>query len=190
MISLITVGYQHPEWIEQYLSGLAQHEPLPEVVCVDVSPTRPPSLPRGSHYIQLGQASYATAVNRGLRAARGNTLLWGNDDLEVDGPFLEAITTPIRENPKTLVGLIMRQQHSRDYVEGCLVAMPRQTLVDVGYLDETLPGCFEDVDYSWRAVQAGYRLVQVAVPVTHVDYGRLDHRVGESHALFRRKWRL
>jgi GT2 family glycosyltransferase len=68
--------------------------------------------------------------------------------------------------------------------------MSFRALIDIGYLDENLPGCFEDVDYSWRAVKMGYRLVEVPIPVAHVDYGRLDHRVNESHAIFRKKWNL
>lgn len=186
--SIVVVGYHHPAWLARYCRQLHAYEPELEIIIVDVDPILPLEVLELGLYQATGPLSYAQAVNLGLRQATGDLLLWSNDDIMLHGRFL-ALLEPIIRNQKSLVGPVIRQQYHRDYLEGFLVAMDRDALRDIGYLDEQFPGCFEDVDYSWRATAAGYRLVEhPLLPLSHIDYGRLDHQVGESHRLFRAKW--
>lgn len=187
-MNLIIVAYRKPELLRAYLQGLEEHENV-DVILVDVAPEGgPPDF--DLTYIPLEKANYSQAVNAGLSQSHSEYIVWGNEDLQVDGPFVDQLLAPIKEDPKTLTSRWVKQQLGKPFVVGCLVAMHRDALSDIGYLDERFPGTWEDVDYSWRAVKAGYRLVKAHIPVQHMALGRLNTNMGACKRLFMEKWGL
>ena len=47
------------------------------------------------------------------------------------------------------------------YITGCFMALSRDAVAEVGLLDEDFFFGVEDLDYSWRLLSAGYRLLYV-----------------------------
>ena len=182
--SLVVTVYRRYDLLTKYIEGLELYEPGLEVIVIDIDPIQALVLPQNYTVVQIPKSSYSKSINTGIGYTTKEYIIWGNDDIEVNGQFVESMISPIMENRKTITGIVKRN----DYIEGCLVCMHRQVLDDIGNLDERFPGCYEDVDFSRRAVNAGYRLVKVDVPVRHIDLGQLDHEVGKSHALYKEKW--
>ena len=54
-----------------------------------------------------------------------------------------------------------------DFVTGAAIAIRREVLETIGYLDETLFFYFEDVDYCYQARAAGFRVVYIPSAVLH-----------------------
>lgn len=69
------------------------------------------------------------------------------------------------------------QSREVDYVTGAALAVRREVLETIGYLDETLFFYFEDVDYCYRARAAGFRVVYVPSAVVQ-HYGNTSLGVG------------
>jgi len=146
---------------------------------------------------------YPRALNQGIAWGIEHgceySLCLNNDIIITDASWLECLISPLREDRRQLVGarLIDFNELARfngeiiPYLEGWALAFHKQFLEDVGRFDEEYsPGWFEDVDLSYRAVKAGYRLTQGASfewqhrgtqragPLWHLGgqtgYGRLD----------------
>jgi len=162
---------------------------------------------------------YPTALNQGIAwgEERGCEyyLCLNNDIIITERGWLECFIGPLREDPRQLVGarlidfndLVRFEGHTIPYLEGWALALHRQFLKDVGRFDEAFsPGWFEDVDISYRAVRAGYKLtqspcfawrdmfVQIKGPVRHL-YGQTGFRkldfapiAKRNRAYFARKW--
>lgn len=190
-VDLITVAYQKPDLLQQYLDDLAEHEAYRDmrVIVVDVASKnrRAPNCAFSQIYIPVHKANYSQAVNVGLRESAAEYIIWGNEDLRIHGPFVDAFLAPIKEDPKTLVGRVMGYQAGWRYMPAWLIGMHRNALEEIGYLDEDFPGTFEDVDYCVRATKAGYRLVKANVAVNHLALGRLNKYLHQGLGLLRKK---
>ena len=190
-IDYIIVAYQKPDLLRQYLADLARHESGQDmrVILVDVAGknNRKPACAFPMQYHWLARANYSQAVNVALRDSAAEYIIWGNEDLRVNGCFIDEFLSHIRQDPKTLVGRVMGYQAGWRYMPAWLIGMHRQALTDIGYLDEQFPGTFEDVDYCIRATQAGYRLVRSNVPVRHLSLGRLNRHLSTGIGLLRKK---
>lgn len=179
-VSLISVCYKRHDLLDAYLSSIGKYEPREDmeiiVVDVDAEPNNRDKVNAWCDtYLYTERAvCYSVAVNMGLNVAQGEYLVWGNEDIEVSGPFIDTLLGPIKENIKTITGRRLGRQDGHDYIAGWLVAMHRNALDDVGYLDNRFPGTFEDVEYCVRAQDNGYRLKQVVIPVRHIALGRLN----------------
>ena len=187
--SLIIVAYQKPVLLERYVSSIRRFEDLSrlELILVDVAPNGLPDV-RCDQYIGLGKASYAEAVNAGLRAASHDYLIWGNEDIKVSGPFVEQLLVPVVEEHRMIAGPNQRADLGWPFVVGWLVAMHRIALEEIGYLDEQFPGTFEDTDYGARCYKAGYRIERVeGLPVRHISLGRLNQHLMDCQEMFLNK---
>jgi glycosyltransferase involved in cell wall biosynthesis len=150
--------------------------------------------------------------NRGLELARGKIIAFIDANCEPVKHWLKSlvaaiddgekiVTGPCRpSNAKNLVHYI--EEHSeRAYVPECTtinVAMVREVADALGGFDEHLE-YGEDVDFFWRAVEAGYKICyDPGAAITH-DYGeaseqlRRAYRYGKSRAIlhakhWRRRW--
>ena len=85
---------------------------------------------------------------------------WGPMLVRTEGRF--AIDWQLQEPPKDVDWVI---------ANGCMIR--REALVRVGVFDEDFWQCNEDVDWSYRARQAGYRVV-------YVDRAAIMHKGGSS----------
>lgn len=114
---------------------------------------------------------FAKAVNVGLRIASGDVIIvLSNDVTIVTLDWLEDLKRTVEENPKALCGPMIIATNTWTqkadgecipYQAGWCLAFNRQFLKDVGYLDENYELFYEDVDISYRAMLAGYSLVEI-----------------------------
>lgn len=114
---------------------------------------------------------FTRAVNQGLRIASGEVICVLSNDVRIlAADWLGEVCHHLADNPKHLVGslLIPNNPWTADvngamipYIAGYMMAFRRKFLIDVGYLDEQFWAYFEDVDWSMRAMQAGYKLTEL-----------------------------
>lgn len=94
-------------------------------------------------------------------------------------------------------------EHNRPRFVQCYISaqmmFPRRLLDEVGYLDEDFnPFQFEDIDYSYRVRERGYRILYLPeaemyhlenVTTGGTDSPRYRYITGINYAKFRKKWR-
>ncbi len=181
---LIIVARKKPGLLRDYI----KHDDNTRIILVDVEASQPPpETCFDMEYIPLGLADYSQAVNTGLRATKSDYIIWGNDDVEVNGSFVEKLLGPIKENPMTITGLSKERQYGWRFMAGQLVGMHKNAIRDIGFLDEGFKGAFEDADYGARAYRHGYNLAQITVPVRHVCFGRFNHQLVKCKEFFLEK---
>jgi len=176
--------YRRQDYIHEYLKSLALYHGGVKRVVVDIAPIK--HIEYRSEVITIDhQCSYSEAVNTGLRYLSTDILIFSNDDIIVHGPFIEDLIDPVLRRRNTIAG----HRLMNGYLEGYMIAMHKQALRDIGYLDDRYPGCYEDVDFSRRAEIAGYSLVEVPTSnVEHADLGQLDNKCGNSLQEYKKKW--
>jgi cysteinyl-tRNA synthetase len=140
---------------------------------------------------------WASAMNAGLRRARGRVVLVMDGSIEASGDVLGPLTAAVADpgvglaGPFGIVTHDLRQFEPApgpgdcDAVESYLIAMRREILTDVGLFDEKFRWYrTADIEYSFRVKDHGLRTVVVPVPVT-----KHAHRMWfESDPAVRAKW--
>ncbi|MCC7101444.1 MAG: glycosyltransferase family 2 protein [Fimbriimonadaceae bacterium] len=146
---------------------------------------------------------YSRALNIGLRAAKGDTLVCLNPDTEVTKGWLEPLEAALQLPDVGAVGPVSDTvggaqflghyankqlpdkggiarwmgRHYRGQTEetklliGFCVAFKREVIEKVGMMDEDLFLGADDLDYSWRLRQAGYRLLVCKDAFVHHEGG-------------------
>lgn len=141
---------------------------------------------------------FPKACNWGLKEAAGTYLILLNNDVLIEDPkWMDRLSAPIRAVTRTLTGptlmnkspwAILPDGRYVPYLEGWCIGMPRRALTDIGLLDEAFsPGSFEDVDYSERAMEAGYRLVQTYCGLVHLYNRTWGDLPGSAAVSFRNR---
>jgi glycosyltransferase involved in cell wall biosynthesis len=127
---------------------------------------------------------WAAARNAGLKRSRGRIVLVLDGSVEptgdVIGPLEAALSDPSAGvvGPFGIVTSDLQNFDSSegpevDAIEGYLMAMRRETLLDVGLFDEKFRWYrTADIEYSFRVKDAGKRAIVVPVPVR-----RHEHRM-------------
>jgi len=149
---------------------------------------------------------FGGANNQGAELARNPILLWMSNDVIVKNKFqpeLERIFSDSQNSVGCARIVDWRGGWNEfgdlviPYAEGWFIAVTKQFFEVVGGFDERFSPCdYEDVDLSYRAAQAGYKLVQGKLPVQHrsgVTATQLDDRVAitvRNRRLFAEKWGL
>lgn len=107
LVSIITVNYDHPEVTLALLSSLRLVTyPYIEIIVVDnASPNDDPAILKSSYpeivFIQSPiNLGFAGGNNIGIRKARGEYLLFINNDTEVEPGFLEPLVAKFESNSK------------------------------------------------------------------------------------------
>lgn len=105
---------------------------------------------------------YSKTVNKALRAATGDILVIGNNDLVFPEGWLEELLWPLDEGYDIATCWTSDQDYylAEDTIEegakfGSLFAMTRQVYETLGGFDEQFKGYFADLDYRSRAIAAG-----------------------------------
>lgn len=110
---------------------------------------------------------YTVAVNTGLKAAQGDIIIIGNNDLLFTPGWLGAIQKPLKEGfDISSIQVVDEGQPVRNSQEittgdkfGSLFALKRKVYEKLGGLDETLGrGYFTDLDLHKRAEKAGFKV--------------------------------
>jgi FkbM family methyltransferase len=117
---------------------------------------------------------FTKAANAGLKEAKGDyVILLNNDVLLMDNTWLEKLIEPFEKDLKVgLVGPEKRyhEMAGGDFITFFCAAIRRELFDKIGYLDEIFsPGTCEDVDFSRKAVGAGYKLIKTEgkFPIEH-----------------------
>lgn len=168
----IIVGHnQWEEYTFPFIKSLKLHNPELDVVVVNNGslPIYPLGMPGLFDTIGLSDLScYAKAINFGISFAKDvfdpDWYIILNNDMYCHGPFMK-----ILENLKddTIYGDTKRPNFG-GYIEGHLIIIPRHLLAVVGYFDEQFEvASFEDIDYSYRARQNGFKVEAIEFPIEH-----------------------
>lgn len=192
-IKIVAAGYgKWEKYTGPLLASLHQHEPGAEIAIVDNGSPEPyPTEPEVIHLAR--NEPYARAMNHGV--AHGSDdwdwLVALNNDVLCSGPVAPWLA---RIKPGAIVGPELGHIIHYDFLLGWCICIPRYVWDDIGGFDEDYPrATFEDIDYSYRARLAGYRVEQVwDLPFIHFDAGtRRDPQIGALHiwagAMFERK---
>jgi GT2 family glycosyltransferase len=162
---------------------------------------------------------YAKACNQGLRRSTGDLLVTMNPDVEVGPDWLNRLSFHLMEKKVLIVGpmslgiggkqwagplrfpqslesanrCFYRQNRQQNlpakYIIGCLMVIKRQTLSEIGYLDEELFLGADDFDLSLRVRMAGYELrIARDVLVRHVCHVSFRHPDEHTNPMAKLSW--
>jgi glycosyltransferase involved in cell wall biosynthesis len=163
-------------------------------------------------YIHEPKAGKANALNTGLKQARGEILLFSDDDVRFDPAWLKEISEPVAAGRNdALTGAVRIAPHLRrpwmtsthqawlastDYLSetspeaavGANMSFHRRVLEKVPGYDTALGpgqlGLYEDTLFSMQLMRAGFRLGKsnTAIVEHHFDPARLTRKSFLSHA--------
>ena len=125
---------------------------------------------RGIYIRNEANAKYAAANNQGLAVATGDIIIFMNNDIEAPPGWLHQVKRDVKDGalygPSLLTRMVAGQP--MPYLEGYCIAATRDTWNALGGWDETYQGMYwEDNDLCWRAMGAGFKLVETKWPVWH-----------------------
>jgi GT2 family glycosyltransferase len=174
-VSIITPWRDHPELIADYERSVAGAQ----IVVVDNASVRDHAqLVRdmvqrlGGVYLRNEQnRGFAAANNQGLEHARGDVVLFLNDDIIAAPGFID--TVAVETDDRELVGPSLQRVLVYGiwlpYLEGWCVAGRRSVWNQLGGWDAAAyPDVYwEDTDLCLRATEAGLRLRQREWPIQH-----------------------
>jgi len=112
--------------------------------------------------------SFGANVNRGVDYSIGDMILITQDDVQISGNFMSGLEQAMLENWSSIFGRVLdfdtgwNKIHDRiiPYVEGWFIVCSREIWDDIGGMDEKIaPYDAEDIEWSIRAKQKGYSLV-------------------------------
>lgn len=152
---------------------------------------------------------FGPAVNIGAHAARGDFLFIVSNDVAIKGDFFADVLDFIRSEPDddfVCTGRVIDWAAGWNefpniapihYAEGWFLAMRTKLWRKLGGFDERyVPHDYEDIDFSYNAMQDGAQLRQLRVPLTHIGAGTVGYSpqrraITEKHRiLFAEKWEL
>jgi N-acetylglucosaminyl-diphospho-decaprenol L-rhamnosyltransferase len=183
-VSAIVVNYNSGLDLINCLASLAhQDPPLNEVIVVDNN-SRDQSLiaalaayPNIRPLRNAANEGFASAVNQGGAAAKGDVLVFLNPDVVLSNDCVRHLASTLADapgvaGPVLVVDADVHEERGRTidrlghslpltaaakplYVEGCVLATSRSFFERLGGFDERYFIFAEDVDYCWRVLLAG-----------------------------------
>jgi len=169
-VSVVTVGInQWKEFTSPLIKSIERYQSDVDVVLVDNGSKEPyPSIAPYTLVRSDAVLSYAQAINLGLEET--DVFDWViiiNNDVLCISPFRKKLE---ELDPNILYGNQLNHASKfGHYVEGWLFAIPFNVMSKVGLFDEKFQyAAFEDVDYSFRAKQAGLKVVKTELPFKHL----------------------
>lgn len=123
-------------------------------------------LPGGCQVIWFDQMiGYPAACNAGIKAAKGEFIVLLNDDTQVlANTWIDMLFEPFSDPQVAITGpwMMHNTEVNREFVCFFCCMIRRSVLEKIGLLDEAFGfGYAEDVDLCCKAVDAGYKIVQV-----------------------------
>jgi glycosyltransferase involved in cell wall biosynthesis len=176
-----------PEDVARGLEGFRSHQGGRSVqyVVADVTGQDPSSFGEGVEVIPLVEGTgWGAARNAGLKRSLGRIVLVVDGSIEPVGdafaPIEEALADPAVGvvGPFGIVTTNLQDFEASDgplvdAIEGYLMAMRREVLLEVGLFDEKFKWYrTADIEYSFRLKEAGLKAMVVTVPVI-----RHEHRM-------------
>lgn len=149
---------------------------------------------------------FPSSCNIGASIAQGDFYIFVNNDVLISGNFVTPVLQAYQKDPDRLIGAELLEQDTGwnrfgelivPYIPGWFMACSVEMFEDLGGFDEAYsPGDFEDVDFSYSAIQRGYRLCKVSVPIKHIggqSFGYTPERrerTLRNRLYFKEKWGL
>jgi len=213
--SIVVISKDEPD-LDQTLATVSDHARAhaDEVVVVDASAGRLDAIRRrhpGVRWIDFRprpgvRVSIPHQRNAGVRAAQGDVVVFVDAGCIPRPGWLANLLEPIESGREDVVAGIAPSPNAgegvydadiaaaarADYLPECPtinLAFRRAAFEAVGGFDER----FEygsDIDFSWRLVQAGYRIRSAADAVVEHDWGGLRRQLRRAHAYGRARVRL
>jgi len=149
------------------IDSIQQYEPDCQIVVIDNASIEPyPSLP---YVHRTERLCYSKAINTAARLAGDSDwyVVLSNDVL-CTGPFA-AMLASVPAN--MIAGPCLKEVQSFAYLEGWCVCIPTEIWNELGGWDENFQvSSYEDVDFTTRAIKAGYKVaVGAQFPFIHLD---------------------
>jgi GT2 family glycosyltransferase len=135
--------------------------------------------------------TFVEQLNVGTAKAKGDILVFVDGGCTVDKNWLIELTKPILKNEEDfVVGAIKSYAKSHHnwyeglkYLKFCgtaNTAMRKEVIQKVGQRDENF-SYGSDVDFSWRAVDAGYKIRYIPKAVMYHDWGSLKQDIKRAY---------
>ena len=188
-----------PEDVARALDGFRSNQGGRKVqyVVADVTGQDPVSFGEGVEVITLAEGTgWGAARNAGLKRSLGRIVLVADGSIEpvgdVFGPMEAALVDPTMGvvGPFGIVTSNLRDFEASDgpevdAIEGYLMAMRREVLLEVGMFDEKFKWYrTADIEYSFRLKEAGLKAMIVTAPVTRHEHRMWFNTLPEERA----KW--
>lgn len=179
IVSIVIPTFNHIDLLKACVESLIRFTDMNrcEVVivangCTDGTVEYLKTLPAPFRYVVHEKPlGYTVATNAGIREALGEyVVLLNNDVVLLDQPknaWIDILLAPFKKDQKTGISGPVKFHWDCAGIERRAIAfwcamIPRKLFKEQGLLDEVFsPGMGEDGDFSIKAEQAGYRLVQV-----------------------------
>jgi cellulose synthase/poly-beta-1,6-N-acetylglucosamine synthase-like glycosyltransferase len=143
--------------------------------------------------------------NAGVRAAHGEIIVFTDAGCWPDAEWLPRLVGPVREGENVSAGLALateergslydrkaQQALESRYLRECStinLAFRRVVFDELGGFDERF-AYGSDVDFSWRLVDAGYRIRSVPEAIVRHDWGTRRRQLRRSYAYGKARMRL
>lgn len=147
---------------------------MPDVPVMVVDVASDPEYNPISHVqmLYLKENNIPTALNYAYdRLPDSDWFMWMNNDTITNANFTDALQFL---EPDAIYSEEMRNLGNVglpeiEYVAGGFFLYPMQLIEEVGAFDRRFdPFLFDDIDYCYRAVKAGYHLKTIHLPITHL----------------------
>lgn len=191
MISIITPIWNYANLTAAYLYGNNIHYPHdPNVQWIIIDNGSIDATPAileywksiiGDRLVTLKNETnrgFSVACNQGAARAEGDVLLFLNNDVIIKGDFVTPLEKALADNPNSLVGPQLANFGTGwnvfggkliSYLVGWCLAISKEVFNALAGFDERFsPAYYEDVDLCYNALQNGYELQQVWVPLQHL----------------------
>lgn len=177
-LTIVTPFWNHQELYTEYKNVITA-SCADEVIVVDNGSEPPLEVKEPDRIIRnVTNRGFSRACNQGLREAKSDIVLFLNNDIRPTSDRLwgnELIDT-VEHN--VLVGMnICKGAHTAvdgvpvPYIDGWCLAGMREDLIALGGWDESYaePSYYGDNDLCARAVDKGFKLLQVDLPIYHLS---------------------
>jgi GT2 family glycosyltransferase len=182
ILSVVTPFWNHLDLLPGYYAPAINAGKPDEVIVID-NGSDPPFEPVGLDPLTVvirnkTNRGFSRACNQGMWAASGDAVLFLNNDIQLDGAgeWCAALKAVMR--PGVLVGARLRDDYHTTvdgelvpYLDGWCIGGMRDDLIELGGWDEGYaePSYYGDNDLCVRATAAGFDLVQIKLPLFHLE---------------------
>ena len=217
MISIVIISKDEPSLDDTIGDVLRQADGLPEpseIIVIDASDGRLADI-RLRHQAAVRWVQFERPAgvrvsiphqrNAGVRAARGDIIVFTDAGCQPAAEWLERLIAPLLEDEYVTVGLTLatpgstalydggaRRALAARYQQECStinLAFRREVFDAVGGFDESF-AYGSDVDFSWRLTGAGYQIRSVPDAVIRHDWGGWRRQLRRSYLYGKARTRL